>query len=79
MPFCPAAPRPWSPTLHEIANVLGTDGIRYMLSTSAELSVNVYFMLSSCVPATDMETAGARLTVEDLRPFIREASHSRPG
>ena len=57
---------------HEIANVLGADGIRYMLATSAGLSLNVYFMLSSCVPATDMETGGARLTVEDLRPFIRE-------
>jgi len=57
---------------HEIANVLGTDGIRYMLSASAGLMVNVYFMLSSCVPATDMETAGARLMADDLRPFMND-------
>jgi len=57
---------------HEIANVLGSDGIRYILSASADLPVNVYIMLSSCVPATDMETAGARLTAEELRPFIHE-------
>ena len=57
---------------HEIANVLGSDGIRYMLSASAGLPVNVYFMLSSCVPATDMETAGARLTAAELTPFMTE-------
>ena len=57
---------------HEIANVLGTEGIRYMLDASAELPLNVFFMLSSCVPATDMETAGARLTTDDLNPFIHE-------
>ena len=57
---------------HEIANVSGTDGIRYMLAASAGLPLNVYFMLSSCVPATDMETTGARLTADDLRPFIHE-------
>jgi adenine deaminase len=57
---------------HEIANVSGTEGIRYMLDTSAELKLNVFFMLSSCVPATDMETTGARLTADELRPFIHE-------
>ena len=57
---------------HEIANVLGAEGIRYMLSASAGSPLNVYFMLSSCVPATDMETAGARLAADDLRPFMDE-------
>jgi adenine deaminase len=57
---------------HEIANVLGTEGIRYMLDASAELFLNVFYMLSSCVPATDMETSGARLTTDDLVPFINE-------
>ncbi len=57
---------------HEIANVLGVDGIRYMLSVSTGAPINVYFMLSSCVPATDMETAGARLTTDDLQPLIHE-------
>jgi adenine deaminase len=55
---------------HEIANVLGTDGIGYMLESSRHQPMNVYFTLPSCVPATDMETAGARLTAEDLRPLM---------
>src|SRR5512136_203212 len=41
---------------HEIANVLGIEGIRYMLDSSRNLPLNVYVMLPSCVPATDMET-----------------------
>ena len=51
---------------HEIANVLGKKGIRYLLEQSRELPVDFFFMLPSCVPATDMETAGARLTSGDL-------------
>ena len=47
---------------HEIANVLGSDGIDYMLQAAEEQPINIYFTLSSCVPATDMETAGARLS-----------------
>lgn len=54
---------------HEIANVLGSDGIDYMLQTTENQPINVYFTLPSCVPATDMETAGARLTAADLEPF----------
>lgn len=57
---------------HEIANVLGAAGIRYMLAASADQPVNVFFMLPSCVPATSMETAGARLTADDLRPLMDE-------
>jgi len=55
---------------HEIANVLGADGIAYMLHAAEEQPINIYFTLPSCVPATDMETAGARLTAEDLEPFL---------
>ncbi|HEX8599881.1 MAG TPA: adenine deaminase [Chloroflexia bacterium] len=51
---------------HEIANVYGLDGIRFMLQASEGLPLHVFVMLSSCVPATDMETSGARLGVEDL-------------
>ncbi|MBU1693708.1 MAG: adenine deaminase [Verrucomicrobia bacterium] len=51
---------------HEIANVLGLDGIRYMLETSEGLPLRVFVMVPSCVPATDMETSGARLTAEDF-------------
>jgi adenine deaminase len=55
---------------HEIANVLGSDGITYMLQSAEEQPINIYFTLPSCVPATDMETAGARLTADDLEPFL---------
>ncbi len=55
---------------HEIANVLGADGINYMLQSSRQQPMNIYFTLSSCVPATDMETSGARLGADDLSPFM---------
>ena len=55
---------------HEIANVLGADGIDYMLRSSENLPMNIYFTLPSCVPATSMETSGATLTAEDLLPFL---------
>jgi len=55
---------------HEIANVLGAEGIRYMLESGKNQPLNIYYTLSSCVPATDMETAGARLTADDLAAFI---------
>ena len=56
---------------HEIANVLGSDGIAYMLQSAEEQPINIYFTLPSCVPATDMETAGARLSAGDLAPFFK--------
>jgi adenine deaminase len=55
---------------HEIANVLGTEGIDYMLRSSRGQPMNIYFTLPSCVPATTMETSGAALTAEDLLPFM---------
>jgi len=51
---------------HEIANVAGTDGIRYMLAASEGLPLTVYVNLPSCVPATHMGTAGAELSADDL-------------
>ena len=57
---------------HEIANVLGSAGISYMLQSADGQPMNLYFTLPSCVPATEMETAGARLTVEDLQPFFNQ-------
>ncbi|WP_196257975.1 adenine deaminase [Pelagibacterium limicola] len=54
---------------HEIANVLGTEGIRYFLDCADETIMDVRINLSSCVPATPFETSGARLEIEDLRPF----------
>jgi len=51
---------------HEIANVCGADGVRYMLDGSRGLGLSLYVMLPSCVPATHMATAGAELTAGDL-------------
>jgi adenine deaminase len=55
---------------HEIANVLGLAGIEYMLQSTASLPMQFFFTLSSCVPATSMETAGAALTAEALAPLM---------
>jgi adenine deaminase len=55
---------------HEIANVLGLEGIRYMLDASEELPLTVYVMAPSCVPATGMESAGATLAAGDLVPLF---------
>lgn len=55
---------------HEIANVLGLDGIKYMLESSKDLPLKCYFMLPSCVPATQFETAGATLGADELETFI---------
>lgn len=57
---------------HEIANVLGTDGIRYMLDSSSDIPLNVFVMLPSAVPATGMETAGATLAATDLLRLLSE-------
>lgn len=55
---------------HEIANVIGTKGIRYFLDEALKSPLDLRVMLSSCVPATDMETNGAgHLTVSDLLPL----------
>ncbi|MDE1996762.1 MAG: adenine deaminase, partial [Rhizobiaceae bacterium] len=54
---------------HEIANVLGTEGIRYFLDSSLETIMDIRVQLSSCVPATHLETSGADLPVEKLLPF----------
>jgi adenine deaminase len=55
---------------HEIANVLGAEGIRYMLRSAEGQPLNVYYALPSCVPATDLETAGAQLRAADLEAFL---------
>ncbi|MGI5949993.1 adenine deaminase [Peptoniphilus sp.] len=51
---------------HEIANVLGIDGINYLLEASENLPLDVRIMLPSCVPATDFEHSGANLVFKDL-------------
>lgn len=54
---------------HEIANVCGTAGIKYILESSENIPLNVYIMLPSCVPATGFDESGAVLTAEDLKPL----------
>lgn len=58
---------------HEIANVLGAEGIRYFLDASLETVMDLRINLSSCVPATSFETAGACLEIDDLLPFADHA------
>ena len=55
---------------HEIANVCGLEGIRYFLDASAETVMDIRVQLSSCVPSTHMETAGANLPAADLAPLM---------
>ncbi len=57
---------------HEIANVLGYEGLRYMMDSSKYNPLNVFFMLPACVPSTSLETAGSTLRAFDLFPFLRE-------
>ena len=57
---------------HEYANVLGLDGIRYILESSKQLPLDFFVMLPSCVPATSLETSGARITADDLQLMIAD-------
>ncbi len=57
---------------HEIANVMGLDGIRYMLESSKYNPLSVYVMLPSCVPSTGMETTGSHLSANDLSPLLND-------
>ncbi|MBN1512284.1 MAG: adenine deaminase [Phycisphaerae bacterium] len=57
---------------HEIANVMGTEGIRFILSSSKYCPIHVYLTLSSCVPASRWESAGAELTAVDLLPLLSD-------
>jgi len=56
---------------HEIANVLGIEGVRYMLDSSEGLPLTVFVMAPSCVPATHLETSGAELLWNDLAPLLK--------
>ncbi|KJR48874.1 Adenine deaminase [Desulfosporosinus sp. I2] len=55
---------------HEIANVIGVDGIRYILDSVNPLPFNAYIALPSCVPATKLETSGASLRARELSEFL---------
>jgi adenine deaminase len=55
---------------HEIANVSGIRGIKYMMGCARQLPLDVYLMIPSCVPATHLETSGARLTAKDIEAIL---------
>ena len=57
---------------HEIANILGLKGIQFLRSAGADLPLTCYLMLPSCVPATDLETSGSKLTSSDLAPLLEQ-------
>src|SRR5215212_1716893 len=56
---------------HEIGNVLGTDGIHWLLDASSDLQLEVYFMASSCVPASPFESPRRPLGPGDLESLLR--------
>lgn len=57
---------------HEIANVLGTLGIGYILKASEDIPLNVYLLAPSCVPATHLETSGATITEKDIESLLSQ-------
>lgn len=57
---------------HEIGNVLGLEGIRYMITNSRQVPFHFYFGASPCVPATTFETAGATVAPPDIRKLFEE-------
>ena len=57
---------------HEIANVCGLDGIRYMMEAAKRTKLNIIYMMPSCVPATPFEDAGACLEAADMRELFSD-------
>ncbi|KPU26747.1 adenine deaminase [Caloranaerobacter sp. TR13] len=57
---------------HEIANVCGLEGIKFMMDSGMELPLSIFFMLPSCVPATSFENSGAILDADKLRELIND-------
>jgi len=51
---------------HEIANVCGVEGIKFMIEDSARTPLKIYFMIPSCVPATNLETSGAKIGLKEI-------------
>lgn len=56
---------------HEIANVLGVPGVRYMMENAARVPLKFYFSAPSCVPATAFETSGAKLTASEVETLLQ--------
>lgn len=57
---------------HEIGNVLGVKGVEYMIENGKKVNFKFYFGAPSCVPATPFETAGAKITVEDVEYLLKK-------
>jgi len=57
--------------LHEIANVCGLEGMRYVLNCARRLPLELFLMAPSCVPATHLETSGASISPQDIRQILR--------
>ena len=57
---------------HEIANVMGVDGVKYMLEASEGLPMDILFMLPSCVPSCKFDEPGAQIFAEDMEPFYED-------
>ncbi|HEY7755911.1 MAG TPA: adenine deaminase [Actinomycetota bacterium] len=68
---------PWGTTTvlldpHEIANVFGLDGVHAILERSADVPLDTYVMVSSCVPASPFESSAATVTADDIARFLAE-------
>jgi adenine deaminase len=59
---------------HELANVLGLEGINFMIAQSENLPLSLFFMIPSCVPSSPLETSGAVLTAREIHYFVNEAN-----
>ena len=55
---------------HEITNVMGIDGVEYMIQASQNLPIDVHFMMPSCVPATEIDESGAELACKDIDLYL---------
>ena len=55
---------------HEITNVMGIDGVEYMIQASQSLPIDVHFMMPSCVPATEIDESGAELDCKDIDLYL---------
>ena len=62
---------------HEIANVCGITGIKYMLAASKNLPLKIYFNLPSCVPASPFDESSTTLFAKDLKPLYRDPNCKR--
>lgn len=64
---------------HELANVLGLDGIKWLLDITRELPMEILCMMPSCVPATHLETAGAEIAAQNIQAMLEEFPDRIPG